>query len=76
MLDTDKKDETNLINALKLNAFDNEPSIVVINKSGQVTGSFKSDTEVSEITVAANKVVKSGCAPGACGGAAKCGPAK
>jgi hypothetical protein len=66
---TDSK-EAAFIKQLNLKNAPNTSSVLVLNATGQTTGSFEGKAEVSELVNAATKVVSSGCgtgcAPGGC----------
>lgn len=67
LLNIDDKANKSLIENLRVSTVSTEPVIYVINKSGQITGTFVSSTAVTQLTTAANKVV-SGCGSGCAGG--------
>jgi Mrp family chromosome partitioning ATPase len=65
---TDPK-EAAFIKQLNLKSGLNKTSVLVLNSSGQTTGSFTGKVEVAEIVGAATKVIKScgtSCSPGGC----------
>lgn len=61
--------EAAFIKQLNLKSEPNKTSVLVLNSSGQTTGSFSGKVEVAEIVGAATKVIKScgtSCSPGGC----------
>lgn len=67
LLKIDNKAEKSLIENLRINTIATRPAIYAINKSGQITGTFTPETNVAQLTTAANKVV-SGCGSGCASG--------
>ena len=63
---TDKKEE-GLITQLKINTSTNATTVVVLNASGQTTGTFEGNAETSSLVASATKVIRSGCCPGGSG---------
>ena len=75
-LNIDNKEEATLLNNLKVNALATEPVIYAINKAGQITGTFPSETASTQLVLAANKAASSGCGPSGCAPGTSCAPAK
>jgi len=66
--------EADFIKKLNPKDIPNTSTVVVLNASGQVTGSFDGSAETTALVLAANKVVRSSCCGG--GSSASCGPKK
>lgn len=75
-LNIENQEEATLLDNLKVNALATEPVIYAINKTGQVTGTYNSETAPAQLVLAANKVVSSGCGPKGCAPGSSCAPAK
>lgn len=75
-LNIEDKEETTLLQNLKVDLSANEPVIYAINTTGQVAGTFNSETAPAQLVLAANKVVSSGCGPKGCAPGSSCAPAK
>ena len=61
--------EAVFIKNLNLKNTSNTSTVLVLNASGQTTGSFEGSAETNQLVLAANKVVRgcgSSCSPGAC----------
>jgi hypothetical protein len=63
-VDLDDKKETKLIQNLKCDVNAKEPVTYVINKAGQVTGTYPGLTDVNNLVGSATKVASGGCCPG------------
>ena len=74
-LDLDDKSEAEFLSLLKPEMTATNTHILVFNGKGQFTGEFTAPVQSPALIASAKKVVKSGCAPGACGaGTSGCGP--
>ncbi|MFA6873858.1 MAG: hypothetical protein WCQ86_07770 [Bacteroidaceae bacterium] len=67
LLNIENKAEKLLIDNLRINTIAKEPIIYVINKSGQITGTFTPKVNSAQLSAAANKVI-SGCGSGCASG--------
>jgi len=75
-IEMDDPAEAAFLTSLKVNSAATEPTILVVNTSGQISGSYTGAAEPGEL-VAASVKKAGGCAPGACApGAKSCGPVK
>jgi hypothetical protein len=64
MVGLDDKKETKLIQTLKCDMNAKEPVTYVINKSGQVVGTYNGLTDVNTLVSSAKKAPAGGCCPG------------
>ena len=60
----DDKNETRLLQSLKSDPNAKEPITYVINKSGQVAGTYSGMTDVNMLVTTAKKAPAGGCCPG------------
>jgi len=73
-LDLDDKSEAEFLSLLKPEMTATSTHVLVFNGKGQFTGEFTAPVQSPALISSAKKVVKSGCAPGACGsGTSGCG---
>jgi hypothetical protein len=74
-VDLDDKNEAGFLSLLKPDMKATATNVLVFNGKGLFTGEFKAPVKSSALIASSRKVVKSGCAPGACGsGNSGCGP--
>jgi len=66
-VDLDDKSEAEFLSLLKPEMTATNTHVLVFNGKGQFTGEFTAPVQSSALVASAKKVVKSGCAPGACG---------
>jgi len=73
MIEIDLNDtkEAKFLKQLNLKNTPNASSVLVLNASGQTTGSFEGTVETTQLVLAANKVVKSSCCPSGSGSSCK-----
>jgi hypothetical protein len=75
-IEMDDPAEAAFLTSLKVSPTATEPTILVVNTSGQISGSYTGAADPGEL-VAASVKKAGGCAPGACAPGAKgCGPVK
>ncbi|MDD4051554.1 MAG: hypothetical protein PHR28_06620 [candidate division Zixibacteria bacterium] len=74
-IDLDDPAEVAFIQELKLKPEAAQPTTVVINTQGQITGAFNGPVEVGNLVQAATKKA-GGCCPGGAASSAGCGPTK
>jgi hypothetical protein len=73
-VDLDDKSEAGFLNLLKPEMTATNTHVLVFNGKGQFTGEFTAPVQSPALIASAKKIVKSGCAPGACGsGTSGCG---
>lgn len=73
-VDLDDKSESEFLSLLKPDMKVLTTTVLVFNGKGQFTDEFKAPVQSTKLIASAKKVVKSGCAPGACGsGTSGCG---
>jgi hypothetical protein len=73
-VDADDAAEKNFLNEMKISQIKDEPATYVINKQGQVAGSFTGITDSKTLVATATKKVSSGCCPP--GSGKSCPPTK
>lgn len=74
-VDLDDKSESEFLSLLKPDMNAITTTVLVFNGKGQFTDEFKVPVKSSSLIASSRKVVKGGCAPGACGsGSTGCGP--
>jgi len=74
-VDLDDKSEAEFLGLLKPEMAATETHVLVFNGKGQFNDEFKAPVQSAKLISSAKKVVKGGCAPGACGaGTSGCGP--
>lgn len=75
VVDLDDKSESEFLSLLKPDMKASTTTVLVFNGRGQFTDEFKAPVQSSRLIASSRKVVKSVCAPGACGsGSTGCGP--
>jgi hypothetical protein len=73
-VDLDDKSEAEFLSLLKPEMTATSTHVLVFNGKGQFTDEFTAPIQSSALIAASKKVIKSGCAPGACGsGSSGCG---
>jgi len=72
-IDLDDKKEAGFLDLLKPEMTATTTHVIVFNAKGQFTDELNTPFQSSALIAASKKVVKSGCAPGACGSSG-CGP--
>ena len=75
-LNIEDKEETTLLQNLKVDLSANEPVIYAINKTGQVVGTFPFETSSKQLVLAAIKLPSTSCGPNGCAPGSSCTPAK
>jgi hypothetical protein len=75
MVSADDKGEIKLLQTLKYDVNSKEPVTYVINKSGQVAGTYSGMTDVNTLVATAKKAPAGGCCPGGASSAG-CAPKK